>query len=312
METTDEREIARLAQAERATLLAFARRRLGGRGDEAEDVVQESLLKAVRAVREQARPTNARAWLFTIVAHCCADVHASAARRPTEALPEGVELRDRAPGVARTVEARAEVAAAVRSIAALPEAQRHALVGYELAGDSYDELGARHGWSVGATKSLLWRARTRLAEERTGWAQIAGAPLVALRTLAGHAERPLAAVTGAPWGTGAAAAALGVAAVGVPSLARPAAPELVRPPRGPVVVVHASQHPLRVGGRTARVTLRRSGDPAAVDAACASGEPLAGRFTAPALLRARRGLSADAAEYTACATTIDRTLARGG
>ncbi len=322
MTPLDEHGLVRLAAAEGTALVTFARRRLGDRPDEAEDAVQEALVKALQALRRGARPKDGRAWLFTIVARCCADARGSAARRRTVPVLVGHDIADAAPSIARTAEARAEVASAVRAIAALPEAQRQALVGYELGGDTYEELGERHGWSVSATKSLLWRARTRLAEERAGWAAVGGAPLTALRGLLGQADKP-AGLLAAPWGAEAlgcvTAAALGVAAVGLPASRAPAASA------SPPAVQHARPAP-RGGGRaatSARLAGRRSvaqplgeaprvADPRAVAAACTAGEALPGRFTATALLRARRALPTDAAEYSGCSAAIDRALVRAG
>ncbi len=318
----DERELVRMAEEERAALVAFARRRLAG-VDEAEDAVQEALVKALRALRSGSRPDNGRAWLFTILAHCCADVRTGAARRPTVPVLEGHDVEDAAPSVSSTAEARAEVASAVAAIAALPEAQRQALVGYELGGETYEELGARHGWSVSATKSLLWRARSRLVQERAGWAAVGSAPFAAFRSLLGHVEKPLTAV---PWG----AEVLGVAAVAAVGTATVALPERAPAPKhaearaghgkaaermlaaavtarretAPAVLRGASEHPVTAAAP-------RSADPRAVAAACAREEPLAGRFTPGALARAARELPADALEYTTCADAINRTLARG-
>ncbi|MCW3011507.1 MAG: Sigma-70 region 2, partial [Solirubrobacterales bacterium] len=87
MTPLDEDGLVRLAEAERGALVAFARRRLGSGPDEAEDAVQDALVKALRAVRRGARPERGRAWLFTILAHCCADARAGAARRTTVPVP---------------------------------------------------------------------------------------------------------------------------------------------------------------------------------------------------------------------------------
>lgn len=327
MSPLDEHGLVRLASVERAALVAFARRRLGSAGDDAEDVVQDALVRALRALRGGSQPTDGRAWLFTIVAHCCADQRLGAARRPTQPILDGVELADAGPSVARAAEARAEVASAVRAIAALPAAQRQALVGYELGGDTYEELGARHGWSVSATKSLLWRARSRLVEERAGWAAVGGAPLTALRALLGHAER---AVVATPWGAEAlgcvAVAALGTAAVALPDAPTPAAaapPARHAPPHAPrradaggatALTLPAGMPTSRSPGTAAPGDRPgpRSADPQAVIAACTAGTPLAHRFTPTALLRAQRALPADAAEYTDCTGAIDRAVVQPG
>ncbi|MGA2455544.1 MAG: RNA polymerase sigma factor [Solirubrobacteraceae bacterium] len=71
-----------LVRLHRAELTRFAVRQLGEHANQAEDVVQEALLNAHRALRAGTHPEHPRAWLFTIVhnaavnatrgARCCA------------------------------------------------------------------------------------------------------------------------------------------------------------------------------------------------------------------------------------------------
>jgi RNA polymerase sigma factor (sigma-70 family) len=338
----DDHAFTELAERHRAGLVRHAQGKLGAaRADEAEDVVQEALIKALRALRAGADPVAPGAWLRVIVARCAYDLHAAAGRRPT--VPVDEELLAHAgadPEV--TVQARAEMRETVAAIVRLPEAQREALVGYELAGKTYDELGAEHGWSTPATKSLLWRARTTLAAERRKWAAAVTQPFAALgaaRDWLGHAaERPLTALgTLAPSGADAlgcaAAVALTSAAVVIPpatapdgrAAERPAAEVVAAAPAGeaPATAGNAAAAPGGPGARAAasrRAAAPRSAaaapgpaasdSPADVVAACAAGTgPLTG-FSLGALRRAERTLPAQVEQYTDCGDRISRALLR--
>jgi RNA polymerase sigma-70 factor (ECF subfamily) len=323
----DDHAFTELAERHRAALVRHAQGKLGSaRSDEAEDVVQEALIKALRALRAGADPVAPGAWLRVIVARCAYDLHAAAGRRPTVpvdedvAVPGGVDPEE-------AVQRRAEMRETVAAIVRLPEAQREALVGYELAGKTYDELGAEHGWSTPATKSLLWRARTTLAAERRKWAAAVAQPVAALHAardwLAHAADRPLTAVSAAlPCSTEAlgcaAAVALTSAAVAVPTVARPEPRPAERPPAEIVAAAHAAPEaagggrPAAARAGTARAAAGAgvSTSPADVVAACAAGKgPLTG-FSLGALRRAERTLPAQVEQYTDCGERISRALLR--
>jgi RNA polymerase sigma-70 factor (ECF subfamily) len=59
--------------------------------DEAEDLVQETLLKAYRSFDDLRRPDAAPAWLTTIMVNAARDRYRRSGRRPTETPIEDVE-----------------------------------------------------------------------------------------------------------------------------------------------------------------------------------------------------------------------------
>jgi RNA polymerase sigma-70 factor (ECF subfamily) len=67
-----------LAERELARLYGLARRLVG---DEAEDVVQESLLRAYRHFAELEKPEASRTWLTSILVNCCRDYWRARGRR---------------------------------------------------------------------------------------------------------------------------------------------------------------------------------------------------------------------------------------
>jgi RNA polymerase sigma-70 factor (ECF subfamily) len=77
-----------LARDQLPRLLAIARRVVG---EDAEDAVQECLLKAFLRYGQLHDPAAGRAWLTSILLNCCRDVGRARARRPVEVEVEEIE-----------------------------------------------------------------------------------------------------------------------------------------------------------------------------------------------------------------------------
>ncbi|HYQ10381.1 MAG TPA: RNA polymerase sigma factor, partial [Gaiellaceae bacterium] len=153
----------------RAICLALLRDR-----DEAEDAAQQVFLSALRSLHRGTVPRDAGAWLVTISRHECW----ARARRPAVA-PLHVGLHDaKAEDPYATALGRAELDETWRSVAALPERQREALLLREVRGLGYEELAENLQLSRPSVRSLLTRAR---------------------RTLRAQLERGAAVLTGGPW-----------------------------------------------------------------------------------------------------------------
>jgi RNA polymerase sigma factor (sigma-70 family) len=154
----------------RPALERFARRMLHDVApDQVEDVVQEALWRAHRALRRDTRVLELRPWLYRLTRNCCLDERARVRTDAVE-LERAAGIADRADGPAATVERRGALRTLLDDLARLPDLQRHALLRRELDGLSHDELAAELGLTTGATRSLVHRARsalTRAAEGRT-------------------------------------------------------------------------------------------------------------------------------------------------
>ncbi len=145
----------------RAALLAFARRMLNASGRDAEDVVQDALIRAYRGLRVTDRPMALRPWLYMIVRNRALDELRSPQRAGTfddEFALNAVPTAD----AAQCVEQRDEMRQLVAEIARLPERQRLALVMREFDGRSHAETARALQTTVPATKSLIIRARSNL------------------------------------------------------------------------------------------------------------------------------------------------------
>jgi RNA polymerase sigma factor (sigma-70 family) len=142
-------------------LLAFARRMLNASGRDAEDVVQDALFRAYRALRATDRPMTLRPWLYMIVRNRALDELRAPQRAGSfddEFALNAVPTAD----AAQCVELRDEMRQLVAEIARLPERQRLALVMREFDGRSHVETADRLHTTVPATKSLIIRARSNL------------------------------------------------------------------------------------------------------------------------------------------------------
>jgi RNA polymerase sigma factor (sigma-70 family) len=155
---------AALDERYRRRLVRFARGFVPGGIPDAEDAVQEAMVRAVRALRAGSRPDAVGPWLHRIARNCALDLTASRRRHPV------VELADHAHPVAEdavaAVERRMGVRGLVADVGALPATQRSALVLRELEGLSYADIADELDVTVPAVKSLLVRARQGLKRAR--------------------------------------------------------------------------------------------------------------------------------------------------
>jgi RNA polymerase sigma-70 factor (ECF subfamily) len=135
--------------------------RMAGSAADGEDIVQDTLLKAVEALRASGPIANPEAWLFRVAHNTALDFlrwrnRANAGRSDED--PE--TLVD--PG--STLDSREAVNATVRTFLRLPVGQRSAVILMDVLGYSVDEIGGITQLSVPAVKALLHRGRTRLRE----------------------------------------------------------------------------------------------------------------------------------------------------
>jgi RNA polymerase sigma-70 factor, ECF subfamily len=147
-------------------------RHAAGDGQEAEDLVQETYLRAYAAFGSY-RGGSIRAWLAAI----CLNAARSQARRrrlrPWEAaarpLPDDApvwcrDLGERAPDVADVVIAGLDAQAVARCLAVLPEPQRACIVLMDVAGYTAREAAEVLGCPRGTVLARVHRGRRKLAQ----------------------------------------------------------------------------------------------------------------------------------------------------
>lgn len=122
-----------------------------------DDLVQETLMRAIAARDQFTLGTNLRAWLFTILRHARLAEARRAARSPIRAAPA---LPD--PPVSGGQEERQAVRDLIAAFQRLPPIQRQALWLVVVEGLDYEEAAAAQGVPQGTLRSRLSRAREAL------------------------------------------------------------------------------------------------------------------------------------------------------
>jgi RNA polymerase sigma-70 factor (ECF subfamily) len=133
---------------------------LSGNVDRADDLVQETLLRALSHIDSFQPGTNLNAWLFTILRNL---FHSEYRKRRRE-----VEDSDGAYAARLSTQpeqgARLDLEDFKAALARLPPDQREVLLLVGASGFSYEEAAEICQCAVGTIKSRVNRARTRLAQ----------------------------------------------------------------------------------------------------------------------------------------------------
>lgn len=144
-----------------ASLRRYARALLRERAD-AEDLVQESLTRALSRADTFKAGTNLRAWLFTIMHNVHVNQIRQKVSRPVEVPVEDVEPRLVSPA---RQEARVELGEMGRILETLPAEQRQVLLLVALEGLKYEEVAEVLGVPIGTVMSRLSRAREAVRQK---------------------------------------------------------------------------------------------------------------------------------------------------
>lgn len=138
----------------------FAYHMLGERAD-AEDVVQDSFLRAYLAIGRYDERDQFRGWLFRILTNQCRNALTSRGRRTRRFVQDEIALESAPappPGLATGV----EDAALVRALGQLDPLQREALLLKYAEGLEYGEMSAMTGAGESALKMRVKRGSERL------------------------------------------------------------------------------------------------------------------------------------------------------
>jgi len=145
--------------AEMPNLRAFAIS-LCGNVDRADDLVQETLLKAWSSADRFEAGTNLRAWLFTILRNTYFSIH----RRRGREVQDSDGLHANRIATAAPQESAMEMQEFRVALTKISEEHREALLLVGASGFSYEEAAEVCGVAVGTVKSRVNRARAKLAE----------------------------------------------------------------------------------------------------------------------------------------------------
>jgi RNA polymerase sigma-70 factor (ECF subfamily) len=133
---------------------------LSGNVDRADDLVQETLLRAWANLDSFQPGTNMSAWLFTILRNLFRSEYRKRRREVEDANGTYADSLKSLPAQ----QSQIEYGEFGRALASLPPDQREALILVGASGFSYKEAADICGCAVGTIKSRVNRARVRLAE----------------------------------------------------------------------------------------------------------------------------------------------------
>jgi RNA polymerase sigma-70 factor (ECF subfamily) len=140
-------------------LRAFARS-LCGAADQADDLVQETLVKAWKSRASFAPDSNLKAWLFTILRN----TYLSELRKRKYEVQDQDGMLAQQLSVKDGQTGHMDLLDFAKAFALLTSEQREALILIGAEGFSYDEAAMMCGCAVGTMKSRVNRARVKLAE----------------------------------------------------------------------------------------------------------------------------------------------------
>jgi RNA polymerase sigma factor (sigma-70 family) len=135
-----------------------------GRPEDAQDALQNTMVKALRALPGERREIQLKPWLYRVAHNESIDL----LRRRRE----GAELDDARAGagteIADTVALRERLGRLLSDLGELPERQRSALLMRELGGLDYEQIGAAFESSPAVARQTVYEARLGLRELETG------------------------------------------------------------------------------------------------------------------------------------------------
>lgn len=138
--------------------------RLTGNREDAQDLVQEVLVRVQRGLRTY-RPGSLRGWLSRITTNAFLDEARRRTRRPAVALPDEPDLvLPAAPDAAEAADAQRLPDHVQDALAELPEAYRVPVVLADVVGLPYADIADQLDVPVGTVRSRIHRGRLALRE----------------------------------------------------------------------------------------------------------------------------------------------------
>jgi RNA polymerase sigma-70 factor (ECF subfamily) len=140
-----------------------------GQREDADDVKQETFLRAYRSLGSFRNDYNIRSWLYKICSNLCCDLLRRRRRQPQIPM-ESEDIERFVAGEAQTndpirIAERADtVAAVLQVLQGMPVPQRQAITLYLLDGFDYDQIAEILGCARGSAKMRVLRAMDQYRE----------------------------------------------------------------------------------------------------------------------------------------------------
>jgi RNA polymerase sigma factor (sigma-70 family) len=135
-----------------------------GNAEDAQDALQNAMVKAVRALPGEQREIQLKPWLYRIAHNESIEL----LRRRREQTELGPELASQAPGPVEAAGLRERLQRLLDDIAQLPERQRGALLMRELGGLAFEEIGTALDTSAAVARQTVYEARLSLGQLEAG------------------------------------------------------------------------------------------------------------------------------------------------
>lgn len=132
--------------------------------EEAEDVVQESLIKIWNKRDKLAEIENPAAYCMTITRNMGID-KLRGRKVVTTDIDEQYSIKANSPDPERDLIAKDELSSVMKVVDALPENHRTVIQLRDIEGYTYKEISEMTGFSIEKVKVYLHRARTRLRQQ---------------------------------------------------------------------------------------------------------------------------------------------------
>ncbi len=160
----DERALAAIYDRYHQDLFRYCEATLGNAQD-AQDALQNTMVKALQALPGEQREIKLKPWLYRIAHNEAIEVLRR--RRPVAQLDEATAPQVQA-APHDSFETRERLRELVSDLGGLPERQRSALVMRELSGMSFDDIGASLGASPAVVRQTIYEARSSLQQMSEG------------------------------------------------------------------------------------------------------------------------------------------------
>ena len=135
-----------------------------GNPEDAQDALQNTMMKVLRALPGEERKIELKPWLYRIAHNESIDL----LRRRRESRPLDVEQAAPGYGLAEDVATRERLRRLLIDLRELPDRQREVLVMRELAGLDFDEIGSALETSSAVARQTLYEARLSLRQMEEG------------------------------------------------------------------------------------------------------------------------------------------------
>jgi len=136
-----------------------------GNDEDAEDVIQEMLVKVWQKSEQLSEIENKEAWCMTVTRNLCIDKIRSRKKNRSSDIDEQFSLSDSSPTPDIITEDKESLSIVMTTLNALPDSQKEMIHLRDIEGYTYREISGITGMTEDQVKVNLFRARQKLKHE---------------------------------------------------------------------------------------------------------------------------------------------------